>query len=96
LHLGITSQSEAKRRADPYLDTDVIDARAPRFNQAVIALLALVAFHGWWPLLAILATSSRSGWPAAALPPVPRILRARPAAVLGEPMRTRGRRDSRT
>ncbi|HWH45354.1 MAG TPA: DUF4395 family protein [Thermoleophilaceae bacterium] len=29
--------------ADPYLDTDVIDSRAPRFNQAVIGSLALVA-----------------------------------------------------
>jgi hypothetical protein len=31
------------RMADPYRDTDVIDARAPRFNQAVIGSLALVA-----------------------------------------------------
>jgi hypothetical protein len=31
------------RTADPYRDTDVIDSRAPRFNQAVIGLLALVA-----------------------------------------------------
>ena len=34
------------RTADPYRDTDVIDARAPRFNQAVIGLLALVAVVG--------------------------------------------------
>jgi len=32
------------RTADPYADTDVIDARAPRFNQAVIGSLALLAF----------------------------------------------------
>jgi len=42
--------------ADPYRETDVIDARAPRFNQVVIGSLALVAvLTGWWPLLAILA-----------------------------------------
>ena len=31
------------RSADPYRDTSVIDARAPRFNQAVIGLVALLA-----------------------------------------------------
>jgi hypothetical protein len=45
-----------KRLADPYRDTDVIDSRAPRFNQAVIGTLALVAVvGGWWWLLALLA-----------------------------------------
>ena len=45
-----------RRVADPYRETDVIDARAPRFNQVVIGSLALVAvLTGWWPLLAILA-----------------------------------------
>jgi uncharacterized protein DUF4395 len=34
----------AARSAHPYLDTDVIDARGPRTNQAVIGALALVAF----------------------------------------------------
>ncbi len=44
------------RTADPYRDTDVIDSQAPRFNQAVIGSLALIAFLlDWWPLLAILA-----------------------------------------
>ena len=44
------------RQAHPYRDLDVIDARAPRFNQAVIGTLALVAFlTGWWPLLGLLA-----------------------------------------
>ena len=44
------------RSADPYRDTDVIDSRAPRFNQAVIGSLALVAFLAdFWPLLALLA-----------------------------------------
>jgi hypothetical protein len=45
-----------KRAADPYRDTDVIDARAPRTNQAAIGLLALVAVTvGPWWLLAVLA-----------------------------------------
>ena len=45
-----------KRLSDPYRDTDVIDSRAPRTNQAVIGTLALVAvLTGWWPLLALLA-----------------------------------------
>lgn len=45
-----------KRAADPYRDTDVIDARAPRVNQAVIGLLGLVAVTvGPWWLLALLA-----------------------------------------
>jgi hypothetical protein len=44
------------RQADPYRDLAVIDSRAPRFNQAVVALLALAAFAiGFWPLLALLA-----------------------------------------
>ena len=42
--------------AHPYDDTDVIDARAPRFNQATIGLVSLVALvTGWWVLLALLA-----------------------------------------
>ena len=45
-----------KRRADPYRDTQVIDARAPRTNQAVVGVVALVAvLTSWWPLLALLA-----------------------------------------
>ena len=44
------------RRADPYRDTDVIDARAPRFNQLVVGALAAVAVTvGPWWLLALLA-----------------------------------------
>jgi Domain of unknown function (DUF4395) len=34
----------AGRTAHPYEDTDVIDARAPRTNQAVIGVLSLIAF----------------------------------------------------
>jgi hypothetical protein len=44
------------RRAHPYRDTHVIDERAPRTNQSVIGVVALVALvTGWWPLLALLA-----------------------------------------
>ena len=42
--------------ADPYRDLDVIDARAPRFNQTVIGLGALLAVAtGWWWLLGLLS-----------------------------------------
>jgi hypothetical protein len=42
--------------ADPYDDTDVIDARAPRFNQTTIGVLSVVALlTGWWWLLTLLA-----------------------------------------
>jgi hypothetical protein len=45
-----------KRLADPYRDLDVIDSRAPRFNQATIGTLAALAVGtGWWWLLGILA-----------------------------------------
>ncbi|MDQ3993369.1 MAG: DUF4395 family protein [Actinomycetota bacterium] len=45
-----------QRTADPYRDLDVIDARAPRVNQATIGVFALITvLAGWWPLLAILA-----------------------------------------
>lgn len=44
------------RRAHPYRDTDVIDARAPRFNQATVGAVSLIAvLTGLWPLLALLA-----------------------------------------
>jgi len=44
------------RAVDPYRDTDVIDARAPRTNQAIVGALALVAVTvGPWWLLALLA-----------------------------------------
>ena len=33
----------AQRRADPYRDTQVIDERAPRVNQAVVGIVALIA-----------------------------------------------------
>ncbi len=44
------------RAADPYRDLAVIDSRAPRFNQTVVGVLALLAVvTGWWFLLALLA-----------------------------------------
>lgn len=44
-----------ERAADPYRDLDVIDSRAPRFNQATIGLLAALAVGvGWWWLLGLL------------------------------------------
>jgi hypothetical protein len=43
------------RAADPYRDTSVIDARAPRFNQAVIGIGSLIAITvGPWWLLTVL------------------------------------------
>lgn len=50
------------RTADPYRDTDVIDAYAPRANQTVIGLVSLLAFAtGWWPLLWLLAAQLAIG-----------------------------------
>ena len=47
---------QVTRLADPYRDLDVIDSRAPRFNQVVIGTLALVAVLAGWPwLLGLLA-----------------------------------------
>lgn len=49
--------THALRRADPYKDLLVIDARAPRFNQLVVAVGSAVAVvTGFWPLLALLGT----------------------------------------
>jgi len=39
------------RTADPWRETEVIDARAPRFNQAVVGLVALAGVLLGWPLL---------------------------------------------
>jgi hypothetical protein len=44
------------RTAHPYRDLDVIDAHAPRFNQATVGVVSFVAvLTGLWPLLALLA-----------------------------------------
>jgi hypothetical protein len=49
-------KSHLERAADPYRDLDVIDSRGPRFNQAVVGTLSLVAvLTGAWWLLALLA-----------------------------------------
>jgi Domain of unknown function (DUF4395) len=51
-----------RRTADPYRDLDVIDSRAPRFNQATIGLLAVAAVAtGWWPILGLLAAQLAIG-----------------------------------
>jgi hypothetical protein len=50
-----TSAPVPYRRADPYQDLMVIDARAPRFNQAVVAVGAAAAVAtGFWPILGLL------------------------------------------
>ena len=50
------------RTADPWRDTDVIDSRAPRTNQAIVGVLSLVAFAtGWWPILGLLAAQLAIG-----------------------------------
>ena len=50
------------RTADPYRDLAVIDARAPRFNQATVGALALAgALTGWWGLFALLAVQLTLG-----------------------------------
>jgi hypothetical protein len=51
-----------KRAADPYRDTAVIDSRAPRTNQTVVGVVALVAITvGPWWLLALLAAQLAVG-----------------------------------
>jgi hypothetical protein len=50
------------RLADPYRDTAMIDARAPRTNQAVVGSIALVAVTiGPWWLLTVLAAQLAVG-----------------------------------
>jgi hypothetical protein len=50
------------RTADPYRDTDVIDAYAPRANQTVVGLVSLAAvLTGWWPLLWVIAAQLAIG-----------------------------------
>src|SRR5436309_13174102 len=49
-------KGHAERLAHPYRDLDVIDSRAPRFNQATIGVLSVVAVvTGWHWLLGLLA-----------------------------------------
>lgn len=50
------------RTADPWRDTDVIDERAPRFNQAVVGTVALLGAIFGWPLAwAIMGTQLLMG-----------------------------------
>lgn len=53
---------KSARAAHPYRDTDVIDARAPRFNQLVVGVLSAVAITAgpWW-LLAVLGAQLAVG-----------------------------------
>jgi hypothetical protein len=44
------STTRHRRTADPWRDTDVIDERAPRFNQAVVGIVALLGAVFGWPL----------------------------------------------
>ena len=51
-----------ERKADPYRDTEVIDARAPRTNQAIVGTLSLLALlTGWWPIFGILGAQLAIG-----------------------------------
>ncbi len=53
---------KSERLADPYRDLDVIDSRAPRFNQAVVGALSLAAvLTGWWGILVGLAAQLALG-----------------------------------
>jgi uncharacterized protein DUF4395 len=48
--------------ADPYHDTDVVDARAPRFLQATVGTLSVTALlTGWWWLFGLLALQLVAG-----------------------------------
>jgi hypothetical protein len=48
--------------ADPYRDLDVIDSHAPRVNQTVVGVLALLAVvTGWWAILGLLAAQLAIG-----------------------------------
>lgn len=45
-----TRHHRGPRRADPYRDTEVIDERAPRANQAVVGTVAFLGAVFGWPL----------------------------------------------
>ena len=48
--------------ADPYADSDVVDARAPRFLQATVGAGAVLALAtGWWWLYGLLALQLVAG-----------------------------------
>jgi hypothetical protein len=53
--LRAMSATALLRLADPYADTMVIDRRAPRTNQAFVAVLTLAALlTGWWWLASLM------------------------------------------
>lgn len=55
-HASTAGAGPRPRSADPYRDLAVIDARAPRFNQATVGVVAaLGVLTGWWGLFALLA-----------------------------------------
>jgi hypothetical protein len=61
-YASVCNTSTVERAAHPYDDTSVIDARAPRFNQAVVGVVALVAVTtGPWWLLPLLAAQLAAG-----------------------------------
>ena len=43
-------RASGARSADPWRDTDVIDERAPRFNQLIVGTVALLGVVFGWPL----------------------------------------------
>ncbi len=48
-------KNASTRTADPYRDSDVIDARAPRVNQAIVAFACLGALiSGWWGIASVM------------------------------------------
>ncbi len=47
----VAPRTRRPRTADPWRETDVIDARAPRFNQAVVGIVALAGALLGWPIL---------------------------------------------
>jgi hypothetical protein len=52
----------ARRTADPYRDTDVVDERAPRFNQgAVAAVSSLALLTGEWWLAGLMGLQLAAG-----------------------------------
>jgi hypothetical protein len=50
VEIGVRRAAPRERKADPYADLDVIDERAPRFNQAVVAVTCwmAIATGAWW------------------------------------------------
>src|SRR5829696_2410474 len=59
---AMPSTLRSRPTADPYADTDVVDARAPRFLQATVGAGAVLALAtGWWWLYGLLALQLVAG-----------------------------------